>query len=99
VTFESAARSHSCTVAELELALAADEARLIEPIGEWDAVDLLAAEFRETPDILDGVVPVGVTLISAAPKVGKTRLLNDVPRHLLTVSRDITIASAGESKP
>jgi predicted anti-sigma-YlaC factor YlaD len=74
VTVESAAKANSCTAAEITQALILPEARLIEPASEWDAVDLLAAEFRETPDILAGVVPVGVTLISAAPKVGKTRL-------------------------
>jgi hypothetical protein len=75
VTLESAAHLNGCTISELNEALAMPEARLIEPASEWDSSDLLAAEFRETPDILDGVVPVGVTLISAAPKVGKTRLL------------------------
>jgi len=39
---------------------------------------LLGAEFREAPDILDGVVPVGVALLSAAPNVGKTRLLTQL---------------------
>jgi hypothetical protein len=78
VTVESAARASRCTVEELTQALALPEARLIEATSEWDAVDLLAAEFRETPDILEGVVPVGVTLISAAPKVGKTRLLTQL---------------------
>jgi RecA-family ATPase len=78
VTLESAARLNGCTVSELNEALALPEVGLIEPTGEWDAVDLLAAEFRETPDILAGVVPVGVTLISAAPKVGKTRFLTQL---------------------
>jgi DNA-binding transcriptional ArsR family regulator len=75
VTFESAAQLNGCTISELNEALALPEAKLIEPFTEWDSVDLLGADFRETPDILAGVVPVGVTLISAAPKVGKTRLL------------------------
>jgi hypothetical protein len=78
VTVESAAKANSCTAAEITQALILPEARLIEPASEWDAVDLLAAEFRETPDILAGVVPIGVTLISAAPKVGKTRLLTQL---------------------
>ena len=75
VTVESAAKANLCTVAELNQALRSPEARLIEAAAEWDAVDLLAAEFRDTPDILSGAIPVGVTLISAAPKVGKTRFL------------------------
>lgn len=62
VTVESAARANECTIDELAQALALPEARLIEATSEWDAVDLLAAEFRETPDILAGVIPVGVTL-------------------------------------
>jgi len=78
VTVESAARANSCTAQEIAEALILPEARLIEPTSEWDAVDLLAAEFREMPDILAGVVPVGVTLISAAPKVGKTRFLTQL---------------------
>jgi AAA domain len=78
VTPQSAARANLCTVEEITYALTLPDARLIEPTSEWDAVDLLNAEFRETPDILAGVVPVGVTLISAAPKVGKTRLLTQV---------------------
>jgi AAA domain len=78
VTVDSAARANGCTISELNEALALPEARFIEATTEWDAVDLLAAEFRETPDILAGVVPVGVTLISAAPKVGKTRLLTQL---------------------
>jgi RecA-family ATPase len=78
VTVESAALLNGCTVSELNEALALPEAELIEPTSEWDAVDLLAAEFRETPDILTGVVPIGVTLISAAPKVGKTRFLTQL---------------------
>jgi hypothetical protein len=72
------AQLNGCTISELNEALALPEVGLIEPTGEWDAVDLLAAEFRETPDILAGVVPVGVTLISAAPKVGKTRFLTQL---------------------
>jgi RecA-family ATPase len=75
VTVESAARANSCTVAELNKALQSPEAKLVESTAEWDATDLLSAEFQETPDILTGVVPVGLTLISAAPKVGKSRLL------------------------
>lgn len=78
VTVESAARRHSCTVVELAEALDLPETRLLDPTHEWDAVDLLEAEFRETPDILAGIVPVGVTLVSAAPKVGKTRLLTQL---------------------
>jgi hypothetical protein len=75
VRLESAARAHGCTVAELNQALELPDTYRIEPTTEWDAVDLLAAEFRETPHILGGVVPIGVTLLSAAPKVGKTRWL------------------------
>jgi hypothetical protein len=78
VTIESAARANSCTISAINEALALPEARLIEPTSEWDAVDLLGAEFRETPDILAGAIPVGLTLISAAPKVGKTRFLAQV---------------------
>lgn len=78
VTLESAARLNGCTISELNEALALPEARLIEPASEWDSVDLLEAEFRETPDILDGIIPVGVTLVSAAPKVGKTRWLTQL---------------------
>jgi len=78
VTVESAARANACTIAELTAALELPEAREIEATTEWDSVDLLGAEFRETPDILAGVVPVGVTLLSAAPKVGKTRLLTQL---------------------
>lgn len=78
VTVDSAARANGCTISELNEALALPEARLIEPTSEWDAVDLLAAVFHEAPDILDGIIPVGVTLISAAPKVGKTRWLTQL---------------------
>jgi AAA domain len=78
VTVESAARLNGCTISELNEALALPEAELIEPTSEWDSVDLLEAEFLETPDILTGVVPIGVTLISAAPKVGKTRFLTQL---------------------
>ena len=78
VTVESAARLNGCTITEVNEALALPESRLIEPTSEWDAVDLLAAKFRETPDILAGAIPVGVTLISAAPKVGKTRFLTQL---------------------
>jgi hypothetical protein len=75
VTVESAARSQSLSVAKLRKALGNSDARDIEPTSEWDAVDLLSAEFRDTPDILAGMIPIGVTLNSAAPKVGKTRWL------------------------
>jgi AAA domain len=78
VTLQSAARLTGCTISELNEALALPEARLIEPASEWDSVDLLGADFLETPDILGGLVPVGVTLISAAPKVGKTRWLTQL---------------------
>jgi hypothetical protein len=78
VTVESAARANRCTISELNEALALPEAKLIEPTGEWDAVDLLSAVFREAPDILERIVPVGLTLISAAPKVGKTRWLTQL---------------------
>jgi hypothetical protein len=78
VTLESAARLNGCTISELNEALAHPEVGLIEPTSEWDSVDLLGAEFRETPDLLAGLVPVGVTLISAAPKVGKTRWLSQL---------------------
>jgi hypothetical protein len=78
VTLESAARLNGCTISELNEALALPESRLIEPTSEWDAVDLLAAVFHEAPDILDGIIPVGLTLISAAPKVGKTRWLTQL---------------------
>jgi hypothetical protein len=71
VTLESAAHAHSCTVAELSRALELPETYLIEPTSEWDSVDLLAAEFRDTPDILAGLIPVGVTLVSAAPKAAR----------------------------
>jgi hypothetical protein len=49
VTAESAARANLCSIDELAQALALPEARLIAATSEWDAVDLLAAEFRETP--------------------------------------------------
>src|SRR5215211_4830280 len=78
VTVDSAARANGCTIAELTAALRVSGAREIEPTSEWDSVDLLGAEFREAPDILDGVVPVGVALLSAAPNVGKTRLLTQL---------------------
>jgi hypothetical protein len=78
VTVTSAARRHAVVVDALEKALKLPEAMEIEATSEWDAVDLLGAEFRQTPDILAGIVPVGVTLISAAPKVGKTRLLSQL---------------------
>src|SRR5215204_6391708 len=78
VTVASAARSHGCTISEINEALALPEAQRIEPTSEWDAVDLLTAEFRDTPDVLAGLVPVGVTLVSAAPKVGKTRWLTQL---------------------
>jgi AAA domain len=78
VTLESAARLNGCTISELNEALAHPDARLIEPTSEWDSVDLLSAEFRESPDLLAGLVPVGLTLISAAPKVGKTRWLTQL---------------------
>jgi hypothetical protein len=78
VTLESAARLNGCTISELNEALALPEAKAIEPASEWDSVDLLEAEFRDTPDILAGLVPVGVTLVSAAPKVGKTRWLTQL---------------------
>jgi len=78
VTGESAAQANHCSVDEIAQALTTPEARLIEPTSEWDAVDLLNAEFRDTPDILAGAIPVGVTLISAALKVGKTRFLAQV---------------------
>jgi hypothetical protein len=94
VTTESAAEAHGCTITDINEALTLPEARLIEPASEWDAVDLLAAKFRETPDILAGVVPVGVTLISAAPKVGKTRLLTQFSvaavRGTPFLGRDVT---------
>jgi hypothetical protein len=78
VTPQSAAQANLCTVEEITHALALPAAKLIEPTSEWDAVDLLAAEFRDTPGILAGAIPVGLTLISAAPKVGKTRFLAQV---------------------
>jgi hypothetical protein len=78
VTLESAAQLNGCMLSELTEALAHPDAKLIEPTSEWDSVDLLSAEFYETPDILAGLVPVGVTLISAAPKVGKTRWLTQL---------------------
>ena len=70
VTVESAARLAGCEILDLHGALATEEARLVEPTSEWDSVDLLAAVFHETPNILEGIIPVGVTLVSAAPKVG-----------------------------
>ena len=78
VTLESAARLNGCTISELNEALAHPDSRLIEPASEWDSVDLLDAVFREAPDLLAGLVPVGLTLISAAPKVGKTRWLTQL---------------------
>jgi hypothetical protein len=75
VTIESAARLAGCKILDLHGALATPEAQLIEPTSEWDSVDLLAADFHASPDILDGIIPVGLTLVSAAPKVGKTRWL------------------------
>jgi hypothetical protein len=78
VTPESAARANHCTVKEINRALAQPEARNIEPTSEWDAVDLLSLEFRERSDVLAGAIPVGLTLVSAAPKVGKTRFLTQV---------------------
>src|SRR5829696_3224335 len=78
VTVPSAARANGCTVEQLTIALGFAEAQAIEAASEWDSVDLLGAEFRETPDILDGIVPVGVTICAAAPKVGKTRLLTQL---------------------
>jgi hypothetical protein len=78
VTPQSAAQANLCTVEEITHALALPAAKLIEPTSEWDAVDLLAAESRDTPDILAGAIPVGLTLISAAHKVGKTRFLAQV---------------------
>ena len=47
VTVESAARQHSCTVADLTAALTLPEARLIEPMSDWDAIDLLDSELGE----------------------------------------------------
>jgi hypothetical protein len=78
VTVESAARLAGCEILALHEALAIPEAQLVEPTSEWDAADLLAAVFHETPDILEGIIPVGVTLVSAAPKVGKTRWLTQL---------------------
>jgi AAA domain len=78
VTLESAARLNGCLISELTEALAHPDAKFIEPASEWDSVDLLSAEFYETPDILAGLIPVGVTLVSAAPKVGKTRWMTQL---------------------
>jgi hypothetical protein len=49
VTLESAARNNGTTITELNEALALPDAVFIEPASEWDAVDLLEAEFRDTP--------------------------------------------------
>jgi hypothetical protein len=92
VTVESAAKANSCTAAEIAQALILPEARLIEPASDWDAVDLLAAEFRETPDILAGVVPVGVTLISAAPKSVRRGYSHSCPSLRYAARRSSTAA-------
>jgi len=66
VTIESAARLAGCKILDLHGALATPEAQLIEPTSEWDSVDLLAADFHASPDILDGIIPVGLTLLCRA---------------------------------
>lgn len=81
VTLDSAAFRNRCTIADIERALLLPEAREIEPTSEWDAADLIAADFRETPDLWQGIIPTGLTLLSAAPKVGKTRLLTQLSVH------------------
>jgi RecA-family ATPase len=78
VTLESAARANATTVKALELALDQPDAYEIEAASEWDAVDLLKAEFRDTPDALEGIIPIGLSLVSAAPKVGKTRWMSQL---------------------
>jgi hypothetical protein len=57
VTPQSAAQANLCTVEEITHALALPAAKLIEPTSEWDAVDLLAAEFRDHPTSWPGPYP------------------------------------------
>ena len=75
VTVSYAARQHHLRPDALTKALADPAAKYVAARSEWDLDELLDTEFRDTPDIAAGLIPVGVSLITAAPKVGKTRLL------------------------